>query len=434
MKKELTILLLFGLSFNLFAQKSLTLKEAVQLGLEYNLAIRISEKIAETSANNSALSYGALLPTFGVTANKSFSDTDVTQQLANSNEVRRINDAKTNNLNLSPTLNWTIFDGFGMFYTRDRLKVLARVGEDDLKIQIENSIAQISNAFYRVVLEDERARVFQSALDLSKRRLELAKTRYEVGKASKLIYLQAQVDYNTDSSNFLIQRELIHNVKIEMNRLMGQGLEDEYKINAGFDFDDSIVLDEMLSKAYLNNPTVLRAQRDLEVNFLQMKEINAQKFPVVNVNLGYTYNDRNSDAGAVLSNLSTGINYGVGASFSIFNGFDIKRRQQNAKIQQELTELQIDDLRLSLESDIRKTYGNYQNSLRLNQLEQLNLEVAKENYDIALERFKVGNSTPIELREAQINLIQAEIRKLLSQYNIKLAEIELKRLAGSNVN
>jgi outer membrane protein len=235
-------------------------------------------------------------------------------------------------------------------------------------------------------------------------------------------------------STFLIQRELIHNVKIEMNRLMGQGLEDEYKINAGFDFDDSIVLDEMLSKAYLNNPTVLRAQRDLEVNFLQMKEINAQKFPVVNVNLGYTYNDRNSDAGAVLSNLSTGINYGVGASFSIFNGFDIKRRQQNAKIQQELTELQIDDLRLSLESDIRKTYGNYQNSLRLNQLEELNLEVAKENYDIALERFKVGNSTPIELREAQINLIQAEIRKLLSQYNIKLAEIELKRLAGSNVN
>lgn len=432
-KIKLTFLLLLGYTC-LTAQNTLTLEQAVQLGLEYNLAIRISKKTAETSANNSNLSYGALLPTFGVTANKSFSDNDVTQQLANSNEARKINDAKTNNLNIAPTLNWTIFDGFGMFYTRDRLKVLEQVGEDDLKIQIENTIAQIANAYYRVVLENARAEVFQSALDLSKQRLELAKTTYEVGKASKLVYLQAQVDYNTDSSNFLIQKELIHNVKIEMNRLIGQELEDDYIINPGFDFDDAIQLETMLSTAYFGNPSVLRAQRDLEVNFLQMKEINAQKLPVVNVNFGYTYNDRNSDAGAVLSNLSTGFNYGVGASFNIFNGFDIKRRQQNAKIQQELTELQIEDLRLTLESDIRKTYGNYQNSLKLNQLEELNLEVAKENYDIALERFKVGNSTPIELREAQINLIQAEIRKLLSQYNIKLAEIELKRLAGLNVN
>ena len=182
---------------------------------------------------NSELSYGALLPTFNVTANKSFSNTDVTQQLASGGEARKIDNAKTSNLNLSPTLNWTVFDGLGMFHTRNRLKTLAQVGEDDLRLQIENSIAQISNAFYRVVLENERARVFQIALDLSRKRLELAKTRYEVGKASKLVFLQAQVDYNTDSSNYLTQRELIHNVLVEMNRLLGQDLERNYEISAG---------------------------------------------------------------------------------------------------------------------------------------------------------------------------------------------------------
>jgi outer membrane protein len=434
MKIKITFLCLIISFANVFAQEKLTIEDAIQLGLEFNLAIKISKKTAETSANNSDWSYGALLPTFGITANKSFSNTDVTQKLASGGDARKIDNAKTNNLNLSPTLNWTIFDGLGMFHTRDRLKTLALVGEDELRLQIENSIAQISNAFYRVVLENERARVFQDALDLSRKRLELAKTKYEVGKASKLVFLQAQVDYNTDSSNFLSQRELIHNVQIEMNRLLGQDLESGYSITPGFAYDDSMNLDEVLSKASLNNPGVVRAQRNLEANYLQIKELNAQKFPTVSVNFGYTYNDRNSDAGAVLSNLSTGLSYGVGASWNIFNGFDLKRREQNARIQVELTELQIDDLSQSLESDIRKVYGSYQNGLRLFQLEELNLEVAKENYDIALERFKVGNSTAVELREAQINLVQAEIRKISAQYNIMLSEIELKRLSGGNLN
>tara|TARA_R110001599_G_scaffold86043_1_gene230914 strand:+ start:21815 stop:23122 length:1308 start_codon:yes stop_codon:yes gene_type:complete len=433
MKMKIALALFFFALIKVSAQEPLTIAEAVQLGLEHNLSIKISKKSAETSANNSDMSYGALLPTFGVTANKSFSNTDVTQQLANSNETREIKDAKTNNLNISPTLNWTVFDGLGMFHTRDRLKAQAQLGEDDLQIQIENNIALISNAYYRVVLEQERARVFQDALDLSKQRLGLAYTRYEVGKASKLVYLQAQVDYNSDSSSFLIQEELIHNVKLELNRLLGQDLEMEYEITSGFSFDSSIQLEEVLAEANLNSPTVVRAQRNRDINYLQIKELNAEKYPTVNLNFGYTYNDRNSDAGAVLSNLSTGFNYGAGLSFNIFNGFDLNRREQNAKIQLEVTELQIRDLTQSLESDVRKVYGNYRNSIRLNQLEELNLEVAKENYDIALERFKVGNSTAIELREAQINLVQAEIRKITSQYNVKLSEIELKRLSGGNV-
>ncbi|MGW8123767.1 TolC family protein [Roseivirga echinicomitans] len=433
MKMKIVLVLFFFTFIKVNAQEPITIAEAVQLGLEHNLSIKISKKSAETSANNSEMSHWAMLPTLGVTANKSYSNTDVTQKLANSNETKEIKDARTNNLNLSPTLNWTVFDGLGMFYTRDRLKVQAQLGEDDLQIQIENNIALISNAYYRVVLEQERARVFQDALDLSKDRLELARTRYEVGKASKLVYLQAQVDYNADSSSFLIQRELIHNVKVELNRLLGQELERQYEVSSGFTFDSTLKLNELLRDANLNSPSVVRAQRSREVNYLQIKELNAEKFPKVNLNFGYTYNDRNSDAGAVLNNLSTGFNYGAGLSFNIFNGFDLKRREQNAKIQLELTDLQIRDLTQSLEANLRKVYGNYQNGISLNRLEDLNLEVAKENYDIALERYKVGNSTAIELREAQINLVQAEIRKITSRYNVKLAEIELKRLSGGNV-
>ena len=105
------------------------------IGLENNLAIKISRKTSEVSANNYDKSIGGLLPTVSVSASKSFSEQNVKQQLARDNQINEINNAKTNNLNISPTLNWTIFDGFGMFHTRDRLETEMELGMDDLKIQ-----------------------------------------------------------------------------------------------------------------------------------------------------------------------------------------------------------------------------------------------------------------------------------------------------------
>ena len=431
--KRILLSVLILLSVSVQAQVRLSFEDAIVMGLENNLAIKISRKTSEVSANNYDKSIGGLLPRVSLSATKSFSEQDVKQQLARDNQVNEINNAKTNNLNISPTLNWTIFDGLGMFHTRDRLRTEMELGSDDLKIQIENNIAQIASAYYRVVLETERLRVFQQALQLSGERVELARTQYEVGRASKLVLLQAQVDYNSDSSALLSQKVLINNGKVNLNQLMGAELNQDYLVSNEFDIDEVLMLNSLLDSAELNNPSVVRAQRSREVNYLQLKELNAQKLPQVSVNFGYSYNDRNSDAGAVLSNTATGINYGIGASWNIFNGFDLKRREQNAKIQIEIADLQIQSLRQSLEADIRRGYVNYSNGLSLASLEELNLEVARENYDIALERYKVGNSNAIELREAQVALVQAEIRKISAEFNVKLAEIELKRLAGKNL-
>lgn len=416
-----------------FAQQALSIEEAIATGLENNLSIRISRKAVEIDANNYDKSIGGLLPVVSVTANRNFSNTNVEQQFVNDDEPRTINGAKSNTFDLSPTLRWTIFNGLGMFATRDRLEEQERLSNDALRVVIENNIASISSAYYQVVLEKERLRVFQDALQLSEDRVDFAKTRYEVGKSSKLDYLQAQVDYNTDKSNLIAQQELIYNVQVDLNRLMGSELEQSYQVAEDFDLDTTLVLEPLLASSALNNPGIIRAQRARDISYIQQREIRAERYPVINLNLGYNYNNRNSDAGFLISNTSKGLNYGVSASLNIFNGFDLKRREQNNKIQIESNELAIEDLKQQLEADIRKTYVNYQNSIRLKDLEEQNFEVAKENYDIALERYKLGNSNAIELREAQVNLVQAEIRKITSQYAVKVAEIELTRLAGYNL-
>jgi len=433
MKKTFYTFIISCVSLGVFAQEILTIEQAIQMGLEKNLSIRIVQKNNEINENNYDKSIGGLLPRASVTASKNFSNTNVEQQFVNDDEPRQINGAKSNTFDISPTLQWTIFNGLGMFATRDRLREQQLLGEDDLRVAIENNIAAISNGFYRIVLENERLRVFQDALQLSKDRLDLAKTRYELGKSSKLDYLQAQVDFNTDKSNLIAQQELIFNVQVDMNQVIGADLETSYLVGQDFALDTTLVLTPLLNSAFLNNPDVIRSQRVQDIAYIQERELKAEKYPVINLNLGYSYNDRNSDAGFLISNTSRGWNYGVSASFNIFNGFDLKRREQNNRITIESNELQLENLKLQLEADVRKTYINYQNSIRLKNLEELNFEVARENYDIALERYKLGNSTPIELREAQVNLVQAEIRKITSQYAVKVAEIELTRLAGYNL-
>ena len=63
-------------------------------------------------------------------------------------------------------------------------------------------------------------------------------------------------------------------------------------------------------------------------------------------------------------------------------------------------------------------------------LEEQNLKTAEENLDIALERYKLGNLSGLELREVQKSLLDAEERLISGEYQTKLAEISLLQISG----
>src|SRR5690606_20747114 len=106
------------------------------------------------------------------------------------------------------------------------------------------------------------------------------------------------------------------------------------------------------------------------------------------------------------------------------------RRIQNARIDIQNSELAMRELDLALKAQFDKSYNNYRNSIIVYNLEQSNLNVARENAEIALERYKLGVANAIELREAQLNLAQAENRLLDAAYSVKINEISLMQLSG----
>ena len=432
-KKLVVIFFIILLTSKLSAQEILGLKEAVAIGLENNFDIKIAEKDQLINKNNNTMGNAGFLPTVDLTADKTFQVQDVDLEIQGPEEIFPVSDrgAKSDRFNTGASLDWTVFDGFGMFMTRDRLTELESQGLLEKKVTVENTIAAIYNAYYQTVLEQDRLAVLKETVEISSARLSFAQSRYEVGKGSKLDYLAAQVDYNTDRSNVLRQEELLNNVKIDLNVLLGRESNTDFGVSGQIDINPDLQLDPLLQRVSSLNPSLLSAISEQNVAFLEYKELRAERYPRINLGLSYDRSTSNNDAGQLRSAATNGITYGVSASWNIFDGFNRKREIQNAKVRREITQLEKDALELSLQGSVNKAYVNYTNNIQLVNLEKSNVEIALENEQIALDRYELGAGTSLELREAQRNAVDGQNRLLDAQLAAKLAEIELLRLSGS---
>lgn len=411
------------------AQDTLQLSEAVQLGLENNFDIRIVRNSVEIAENNYSYRNAGFLPTLSADGalTKEIQDT---QQSFLDGRRQNADDAASTNIGASATLDWTIFDGTRMFIEYEQLSVLRKAEAANAEVTIENTIAQISNAFYNIILEKAQMDVFEESLELSEERVEIAKTKYEVGRVSKLEYLAAQVDYNEDKSALIRQREALYTAKVNLNNLINLPPDTDFEVPGQIDPNLELEKEALRNSVLESNPNLLLAWHTQNLAYLEMKALKTDYYPNVALNAGYSYNSLEAEAGFVFLRRSNGPFYGLTGTWTIFDRFNRRREVQNARVQVETTELEIERIKQSLMADLERFHINYLNSINLFQLEQENLDIARENAKIALERYRLGNSNALELREAQNNAVQAESRLINAVYSTKIAEIELLRLSG----
>ncbi|MFL0685027.1 MAG: TolC family protein [Algoriphagus aquaeductus] len=416
-------------TWNVWAQGSLDLEKALQIGLENNLQIKIAVQNVALREGDRKIGVGDLfMPQVDATYLRSFSTEDVEQKFINDPAPRQIDDAKTRNENFS-IVGIYGFRPESMIVMR-RLGQLSEISELEAKVAVENTVAGISTAYYRLILELQRYQVLKQTLRLSKARVDIAQAQYELGGAGKRDFLSAQVDYNGDSSLLLTQEEIILNARVNLNELMAVGPDYDYAVSDTIIISEPLQLEFLLENAFLENKQLLIAQRQKNVAFLQMKELQATRLPSLNLNASYLNNTLNSDAGFLIQNQRQGFNYGGNITVNLFNGLTLNRRIQNAKVQQKIQEYSLDQFQIQLQSDIQRAFNTYQKNRQLLLIEEKNYQVARENSSIALERFRLGIASYLEFRDAQVNLLSAENRLITSIYNIKEQEIELLRLSG----
>jgi len=431
MKKLSLLFLLSIIGTSLFAQseEALDLEKAIQLGLENNFQIKIAVETITIREGEERIGRGDLfMPRVDATYLRSYSKEDVEQKFLNDPEPRQIDGANSNNENFSIAAIY----GFRpeSLIVIKRLGQLTEISELESKVVVENTVAGISSAYYRLVLELQRYDVLQNTLKLSQSRLDIAQAQYELGGAGKRDFLTAQVDYNSDLTLLLTQEQVIQNARVNLNELMALQPDEKFTVKDTILIGDPLLLLELEENALMENKNLLLAQRAENVAFLQMKELRASRLPILNLNGNYVNNTFGSDAGFLIQNQRQGFNGGGNITVNLFSGLTLNRRIQNARVQERLQGYATDQFEVQLRSDIHRSYNTYVNNKSLLEVEKKNYQVAKESTEIALERFRLGISSYLEFRDAQVNLLTAQNRLITSIFNIKEQEIELRRLTG----
>ncbi|AOC96930.1 MULTISPECIES: TolC family protein [Flavobacterium] len=431
-KTYCTVLILFFCFIQAKAQEVLTIEQAMTIALENNFEIKIAKNNSKINETNVTIGNAGMLPTAtaNITDNNSITNSTQVRQDGTSTSL---DNAKNNSLNYGVSIGWTVFDGMKMFAKLDQLKELQKLGDAELKRTILVKIAQVNSAYYDLVQMQQQLAALDTTIVISNQRLTLAKNRFSIGKASKLEVLNAQVDLNSDQVALLRQKEAYANGKILLNQHLARDPKIDFKVTDEVKVDNKLVLADLMDLAQKQNPGLEAQIINKRIAELQLKQVKADRYPTLRLTSGYNFSESQSSLGFTSETSSRGLNYGFNASMNIFDGFNQHRNEKVAKLQIENSQLAIEQQNTLLNTQLSTAFQTYLTNLELIDLEENNENIARQNLEITLDKFKIGTITTLDFRTAQLNYVNAKVRYSNAQYEAKLSEIALKELAG-NIN
>lgn len=428
------------------AQEVLTKEQAIALALENNFGIKTAKNNIEIAGNNKGVFNTGYLPTLtgNAGANYSISDTeanftprvDPDTGVIQSIPPSTADGARRSSFNASVNLNYTLFDGLGRLYNYKRLKEEYQLSELQARQTIENTIFQLFTVYYNVAQLSENVNALEETIIITQDRLKRAEYQFEYGQSTKLAVLNAQVDINNDSINLINQRQAYKNTKRDLNVVMGNALNEGFSVDSEIDFLLQLNKDELLNKMRANNVSLLSVDKNININKYLLKSGKSAFLPTIGLTGSYGWNEfTNSNNPTTFLETNTQLSFsgGINLTWNLFDGRAVSALK-NTKITLENQEYEKKRLIQSVERDFNNAWDDYQNKLTVYRVQEDNIVTSKNNFDRTAERFKLGQATSIEFRQAQLNLLNAELSKIQAKFQAKIAELLVLQLSGDLLN
>jgi outer membrane protein TolC len=440
--RRVLICLVFLSALDSFSQEILTKKEALAIALENNFGIKIANNNLEVAKNNSSIYNSRYLPTVALISgadyrsnNQSLTFTD--RDTGGDAEISGTG-IITKSYNASVGLNYIIFDGLGRKYNYQQLKEQYNLTELQAKETIENTYLQLFTVYFQIARLSENTLNLQEALTISKRRLKRAKYQYEYGQATKLEMLNAEVDINNDSISFINLKQQLANAKRGLNVVLGIQTATNYEVETEVDFNKMMNFVALQKKTITNNSLLKQNETNIAISEFNIKLSKATYLPSLNFNASYGLNRTENQNlinpfGARLIT-SDGLNAGINLTWNLFDGGATKTRVANAKIALDNQQILLDQQKVTINNTLKNTWGNYQNQLFILKAQEKNVQTTQNNFERTQERYKLGQVTSIEFRQAQINFINSKTALNNAKFDAKLIELQLLQLSGDILN
>ena len=428
------LVLALSFSFKGISQQVVKPSEAISLALEYNYGIQIANNNVEVAENNRSVLNSGYLPTLTGNAGATYNQDNLSADFANG-ESTTLNGAESSRYNAGINLNYTLFDGMGRYYDYKILKEQYNLSELQARETIENTVTQLLAVYYDVARRSENLKSLQETLDISKDRLTRSEYQFEYGQNTKLDVLNAEVDINNDNINIINANQNLINAKRDLNVVTGNTIVQEFEVDTTITFLLQLNKLDLVSKLYANNVNLIQNEKNIIVNEFLIKANKSGYLPTVGLTGSYGWNENNNNAASFVAvSTNTGLSAGVNLSWNIFDGGGTITRVKNARIDLENQKLQKELLKLDIERNFNNAWDDYQNKLEIFRVQENNIRTSKNNFQRTEEKFKLGQVTSIEFRQAQFNLLTSELSRNQAKYDAKLAEVFVLQLSGELLN
>lgn len=443
MKKLFITVFLTLLVFSIAAQDRLSLSKAIELGLQRNFDIQIEKKNVIVNQNNNNWGEAGRWPNISLQMGQNNNVSDVVEPTS---PFQLQGATISNSLSPSVNVNWTVFDGFKVNISKRRLEQLEAESQGNASIVVANTIQAIILGYYNLVFQYERLTELEKQLNLSRDKLDYLEVKSELGSAVSADLLIEEGNYLTDSLNFINQRLTARNALRNLNLLLAEEdpekqyiltdeLEDETGDYAYADLREKMFSNNVdLSKQYITqailgtNVSLAKADRMPTLAFNGGVTENRSRVDLSNA----TFQDGSQPQGAEepLTGITDNYFANFTLSFTLFNGGRINRAIKNAIVQEDIGDLRVERMKLSLDRDLKEALDLYNVRKQIYQINLRREEVARTNLDLSEEKFKNGSINSFDYRVVQNNYLSSAITRLQALYSLIESKIALMRLTG----
>ena len=404
------------------AQQDLNLAQAIEIGLEKNYKIQIvrqSEKIADLNNTwGNAGQYPKVEFNFRSNNKKDYNESD---------------DFRQNVLSPSIDLTWTLFDGFAVRIRKDKFNDLAALSKGNTIVAVESQIQFIILAYYKALMEQERLEVSKIIKELSEDRYGNEKVASELGTKGSYELLLAKNAYLEDKSNYLTQQVNNNNAVRDLNFLLGVDESTQYIFTDAFMTNATdFRLADLLDKMFANNNNLKNRYMQEAIQKRDIEMARSNYYPRVSLGTGAQGNKfiQKYDVAPKIDTKSHNLYANLSLNYLIFNGNANRRAVQIAKIEEEISKIQTDDLKHSLTNTLAQNFELYELRKELLDLAEENKLATEINMQLSKEKYEAGSINSFNYRDVQISYQNASLSRLSAIFNLIRSRTALARMTG----
>lgn len=417
MNRLIALLSFVIISLNVYGQTdSLSLSNALEFALQNNYGLQVAARETDIARVSNDWGAAGRYPTIGFDA-------------SSSNNQNLTEGVTTSRLNTGVALRWTIFDGFRVNLTKDKLAQLEDLSRGREELVIESTIEDVVLGYYQVILNEKRLAVLEKVMTLSKDRYKYEQTRQEFGNAVTYNVLQAKNNYLNDRAIFLTQQVTYRNSVRNLNFMMGLENSKVWSFTEDFvadviDYNVSDLLEKMMSgnrslmNQYINNMLAQNATKLSESNF----------FPSLSLSAGIDNSNNFLPEATRGSGLSAYAN--VTFSYDIYQAGQRKRAVEIAKIDENIAGIEEEEIKRSLTNQLLSVLDIYDVRKELVSISRENIEAAELNMQIAEDKYKSGAINSFNYRDIQLIYLNAAYQEIQAIYNLISSQTFLTRITG----